>query len=92
MSVICEPTNVPALEAILFRETGTFGIRKHTAERSKLQREAVTVETPWGPVQAKRGWRADDGFSIVTPEFEDCARLAREHGVPLREVYAAVRR
>ncbi len=91
VSVICEPAKVPELEVILFRETGTFGIRKHTADRSKLQRESVTVETQWGPVKAKRGWRAD-GFSIVTPEYEDCARVAREQGVPLRDVFAAVRR
>jgi len=56
-----------------------------------LQREAVTVQTPWGPVKAKRGWRSD-GFEVLTPEFEDCARVAREHNVPLRDVYAAVRR
>ena len=58
VSVICEPAKVADLEAILFRETATFGIRQHSAERTKLQREAVTVETPWGPVKAKRGWRA----------------------------------
>jgi uncharacterized protein (TIGR00299 family) protein len=91
VSVICEPANAADLEAILFRETGTFGVRRHAAERSKLQREAVTVETPWGPVKAKRGWRAD-GFAIVTPEYDDCARIAREQNVPLRDVYAAVRR
>ena len=91
VSVICEPAKAADLEAILFRETGTFGIRRHAAERSKLRREAVTVETPWGPVKAKRGWRAD-GFEVLTPEYDDCARLAREHGVPLRDVYAAVRR
>ncbi|WP_439628982.1 nickel pincer cofactor biosynthesis protein LarC [Gemmata sp.] len=91
VSVICEPAAVPELEAILFRETGTFGVRRHTAARSKLRREAVTVETPWGPVKAKRGWRAD-GFAIVTPEYDDCARVAREQGVALRDVYAAVTR
>jgi uncharacterized protein (DUF111 family) len=48
------------------------------------------VQTPWGPVKAKRGWR--EGFAVLTPEFEDCARLAREHNVPLRDVYAAVKR
>ena len=78
----------PDLEAVLFRETATFGIRKHSAERTKLQREAVTVETPWGPVKAKRGWRP--GFEVITPEYDDCARVARERGIPLRDVYAAV--
>jgi uncharacterized protein (TIGR00299 family) protein len=89
LTVIGEPAAAGELEAILFRETATFGVRRHTAERAKLRREAVTVETPWGPVRAKRGWRAD-GFEVVTPEYDDCARVAREHGVPLREVYAAV--
>ncbi len=90
VSVISEPARAADLEAVLFRETATFGIRRHTAERSKLGRGAITVETPWGPVKAKRGWRS--GFEIITPEYEDCARVAREYGVPLRDVYAAVRR
>jgi uncharacterized protein (TIGR00299 family) protein len=89
LSVICEPANAAALEAVLFRETATFGVRRHTAMRSKLQRESVTVETAWGLVKAKRGWRAD-GFEVVTPEYDDCARVACEHNVPLREVYRAV--
>lgn len=89
LSVICIPAHAAAFEEILFRETGTFGVRRTTAVRSKLRREAVTVETQWGPVDAKRGWR--DGFEIVTPEYDDCVRVAREHNVPLRDVYAAVK-
>lgn len=91
LSVICEPAKAAELEVILFRETATFGIRRTVAQRSKLRREAVSVDTPWGPVRAKRGW-AGNGFEVLTPEYEDCARVAREHGIPLREVYAAVRR
>jgi uncharacterized protein (TIGR00299 family) protein len=91
LSVICEPGKARELEAILFRETGTFGVRRTTATRAKLQREAVTVQTPWGPVNAKRGWRSD-GFEVLTPEFEDCARVAREHNIPLRDVYAALKK
>lgn len=90
LSVICTAETVDALEAILFRETGTFGVRRTTATRAKLNREPVSVSTPWGPVRAKRGWRA--GLEVLTPEYEDCARVAREHNVPLRDVYAAVRR
>ena len=89
LSVICEVANVAACEEALFRETGTFGIRRHTATRTKLNREAVQVDTPFGPVKAKRGWR--DGFEIITPEYDDCARVARGRGVPLRAVYEAVR-
>ena len=90
LSIICHPATVEEMEAILFRETATFGIRRHVAERTKLHREVIEVETPWGAVKAKRGWR--DGFEVLTPEYEDCARVAREHSIPLREVYAAVRR
>jgi uncharacterized protein (TIGR00299 family) protein len=90
LTVLADTTDRDALEAILFRETATFGVRRYPAERSKLRREPVTVETLWGPVRAKRGGRAD-GFAVVTPEYEDCARVARENSVPLREVYDAVR-
>ena len=90
LSVIAEAARVADMEAILFRETGTFGVRRTTAQRTKLRRELVTVETPWGVVKAKRGWR--DGLEVLTPEYEECARIARDRGVPLREVYAAVRK
>jgi uncharacterized protein (DUF111 family) len=89
LSVIANAADVPALEEILFRETGTFGIRRSVCERSKLSREAVTVSTQWGEVRAKKGWRGS--FAILTPEYEDCARIARENGVPLREVYDSIK-
>lgn len=89
LSVIASPEVAEACEAILFRETGTFGVRRHTAARSKLHREAVVVDTAFGLVKAKKGWR--EGVEIVTPEYEDCARIAREKGIPLRAVYDVVR-
>jgi hypothetical protein len=90
LSVIAPAAAVGEIEAILFRETQTFGVRKYKAERSKLEREAVEVQTPWGAVKGKRGWRP--GLEVFSPEYEDCARVARQHGVPLREVYEVVRR
>ena len=47
----------------------------------------MTVSTPWGPVQGKLGW-LDGRPPCFLPEYEDCARIARQHGVALREVYA----
>ncbi len=89
LSVICEPAKVQELEIVLFRETATFGIRKTRAERTKLNRELITVETQWGKIAAKRGWA--NGVEVLSPEYEACAKVARENGVPLREVYEAVR-
>ncbi len=88
LSVICRPEHRETIESILFDETGTFGIRRHTIERSLRLRESTTVETPWGTVAGKRGWR-QGGRELFTPEFEDCARLANDAGVPLRDVYRA---
>jgi pyridinium-3,5-bisthiocarboxylic acid mononucleotide nickel chelatase len=91
LSVLAAEAMLPVLEAILFRETGTLGIRRYPVQRHKMQREAVTVPTKWGPVQGKRGWR-EGGQSVFTPEYEDCARVARLHGIALREVYAEVKK
>jgi uncharacterized protein (TIGR00299 family) protein len=91
LSAIATDANLATLESILFRETLTFGIRRHRAERTKLNRESITIDTPWGPVKAKRGWR-DVGEAIVTPEYDDCARIARANDIALAEVFRVVTR
>jgi uncharacterized protein (TIGR00299 family) protein len=91
LSVLTADKNLTAVEDILFRETHTFGIRRQRAERHKLTRETITVETPWGPVRCKRGWR-EGGEGVVTPEYEDCARVARENHVPLLALFEVVRK
>jgi uncharacterized protein (DUF111 family) len=48
------------------------------------------VTTPWGPIQGKLGWQ-EGRPPVFSPEYEDCARLARQHGVALREVYDRAR-
>jgi uncharacterized protein (TIGR00299 family) protein len=87
LSVLAPEAVLPALEEILFRETSTFGVRRYPVSRHKLNRRACTVSTPWGPVQGKLGWR-EGRPPVFSPEYEDCARVAREHGIALREVYA----
>jgi uncharacterized protein (TIGR00299 family) protein len=91
LSVLAPETALSAVEDILFRETTTFGIRRYPVQRHKLNRRACTVSTPWGPIQGKLGWR-DGQPPVFSPEYEDCARVARQHGVALRDVYAAAER
>jgi uncharacterized protein (TIGR00299 family) protein len=91
LSVLAPEAALPALEDVLFRETTTFGIRRYPVSRHKLLRRPCIVTTPWGPVQGKLGW-TEGRPPVFSPEYEDCARVARQHGVALREVYAQAQR
>jgi uncharacterized protein (TIGR00299 family) protein len=91
LSVLAPADAVLTLEEILFRETTTLGIRRCLYQRHKLNRRSCTVETPWGPVAGKVGW-LDGRPPAFSPEYEDCARLARENSVALRTVYAEAQR
>ena len=54
-------------------------------ERLTLERQHVTVTTPWGEVRVKLG-SLDGVVCNAAPEFEDCRRLAAGHNVPLKQV------
>ena len=86
--VLCRPSQAAELEAILFAETSTLGVRRALVERHALERSFQTVETPYGPVQVKIAHLAD-GRTRPAPEYEDCKKLAQEMGVPLWEVFRA---
>jgi len=88
LRVLCRPDDVPTMTAILFVETTTLGIREQTVTRHALPRVIEHVDTPYGPVHVKVA-ELPDGTTKRAPEYEDCRRLAEEHGVPLREVYRA---
>ena len=92
LTLLCPPDCADALAALLFRETGTFGIRAREQRRYTLARSWRTVETEFGPVRLKAGaWLGEE--VTVAPEYEDCKRAAQDHSVPLRRVYeAALRR
>lgn len=89
LSVICRPDQLETMETIIFHETATFGIRRQLIERSKRLRESITIDSDWGPIEGKLGWR-DGEPAVFTPEFESCAKIAREQGMPLREVYRTI--
>jgi hypothetical protein len=79
------------VEQVLFKETTTFGIRKHIVERTKLARETKTVHTRYGEIRVKVG-RLGQKIVTVSPEYEDCRRAAESANVPLKEVYAEATR
>jgi pyridinium-3,5-bisthiocarboxylic acid mononucleotide nickel chelatase len=91
ISVLCGEREIRPVEAILFAETATLGVRRWPVSRHVLDRRPHQVQTEWGPIDGKLGWLSGEPPRF-SPEFESCRRVAAEQGVPLREVYEMARR
>lgn len=88
VTILCAPEHSDSLAQLLFEQTTTIGLRIYEARRKVLEREQVSVETPYGSVRIKVAKR--DGRVVnVAPEYDDCQRLAAEKSVPLKQVILA---
>ena len=87
VTVLCEPAKRAQLTDLLFRETTTLVVRQSSVRRRSLQREHITVETSLGAIRVKVA-RGNGQILNVAPEYEDCKKLAAEHGVPLKQILA----
>ncbi len=89
LCAICRPGDRRAVEAAIFAETGTLGIRHREFRRRALARTTVTARTPYGPILVKV---SADLPGQAAPEFEAAREAARVHRVPLLAVMEAARR
>ena len=92
LTVLSRPDLVPALRALLFRETTTIGLHWRIENKMSLQREFVEVHTTWGAIRIKVARSVDGEVVNATPEYEDCRKIAVEHSVPLKTVLAEASR
>ena len=88
LTVLCAPERREALEGLIWRHTTTLGVRRCLWQRSKLQRESTSVDTPWGEVRVKVAC-LEGQMVRCEPEYEDCRALAEDRDLSLREVYRA---
>ena len=91
VTVLCAEADADRFSEMLLRETSSFGIRRYAAERRKLRREFISVQTAYGPASVKLG-RLDGKVVQAAPEFESCRKLAEQSKVALKEVYEAALR
>jgi len=88
ISVICRIQDTACLEAVLFEQGRTFGIRKRIMQRSKLAREFVKIDTKFGKIRIKVG-KFDKKIIAAKPEFSDCLSAANKHNVAVKTVINA---
>jgi len=87
VQVIGRPEDKDRLVGMMFRESTTLGIRISYSQREILERNKVTVNSPWGRMTLTQV-TDNEKESVLMPEYEECRRIAREHNLPLRDVYA----
>mgnify|MGYP001624026506 FL=1 len=82
---LCDPAHKDPLIHQVFALTSTTGLRVRTCEKHVLDYTITTRETPYGPVRVKKA----QGYGVrrSKPEYEDMARIAREHKITLKQIF-----
>jgi uncharacterized protein (TIGR00299 family) protein len=89
LSVLALPGSEGRLTEIIMQETSTLGIRTRKVSRHVARREIVEMDSSLGHARAKVK-RFGGRLLSISPEYEDCRRIALERDLPLREVYRIV--
>ncbi len=88
LSFLCRPEQLDQLAGLLLTETSAIGLRYYRADRIVLRRQIVEHQTRFGVVRFKQVIGNSGELLRESPEYEDCRRIAREKGIPCREVMA----
>jgi uncharacterized protein (TIGR00299 family) protein len=88
LTILCNPSDSPALQQLVLSETSTLGVRIRFDRRACLDRRHASVDTPYGPIRIKIGALDQQEYNAA-PEFEDCRAAAAKHNVPLKLVQQA---
>jgi uncharacterized protein (DUF111 family) len=92
MSFLCRQGQLDQLAQLLLGETSAIGLRYYREDRIVLQRRIVEQQTDFGPVRFKQVIDHSGKVLRASPEYEDCRRIARERGIPCREVMEQLQR
>ena len=91
LKVICPSEKLTSVTGFLLKETTTLGLRWHEEERNRADREILTLGTRYGKIRFKLA-RWEGRVVNVSPEYEDCKRLAVKKKITLKEVFEEARK
>lgn len=91
LTIICSAEKLPSVTHFLIRETTTIGLRWREEERSCAERKILKLQTRYGKIRFKLACWEGERVNL-SPEYEDCKRLALRQGVSLKEVFEEAKR
>jgi len=86
LSIIVYEQNLKEILEVLFSESTTLGVRIRETKRLRLAQKNFITETKYGKIRVKVGMFKGE-IKNIAPEYEDCKKMAKQHKVPLKEVY-----
>ncbi len=86
ISVIVSEDHLFKVKEILLKETTTLGIRIFDTQREIVERKIEEIDTQFGKIKVKIGI-LDGKVVNVAPEYEECKKIAKENGVPIKNIY-----
>lgn len=89
VEVLCRKEDLNSIVRLLLSETSSIGVRVHECDRFFLFRELSEIQTSFGKLQVKKIIDPDNRVRFA-PEYEAVKRTAKEHQLPLKEVYNRV--
>ena len=86
LSIIVYKQNLKEILEVLFSESTTLGVRIREVKRLRLAQKNFITETKYGKIRVKVGMFKGE-IKNIAPEYENCKKIAKQHQIPLKEVY-----
>ncbi len=86
LTILSSPDHLSPIIDFLMKETTTIGVRWREETRCCAARQVISLETKYGPLRFKlASWKGEP--INLSPEYEDCKKLALTQNVPLKQIY-----
>lgn len=91
LTTICPGEKLSSVVDFLLKETTTLGLRWREEERSCADREILSLQTKYGTLRFKLA-KWEEKVANLSPEYEDCKKLALKQRVSIKEVFEEAKR
>ncbi len=89
ISVLASLEKASLIREFVLTQTTTLGVREIQVAKYCAKRIIEKVGTPWGKVRVKISF-LNGKVANQAPEYEDCLKISRRHGIPLKDVFQKV--
>lgn len=91
LSVLIKEADKEKIEAIIFKESTTLGIRYYPVQRRILERRYFDLESSLGRVKIKAAYYKGERLKF-SPEYEECRAIALKKDLKLQNVYQTLKK